>query len=350
LGNLTDNKHKRLLQELEALYSPKRSGSSQESEKAKILNGYLDEWLNKLQGSLGRETMVRYILEEDSGNLGIDPRELKQLRKYFGGTLPQQIKSKAEMLCHAFEKIFEISLERVILPDERLKEMLESPSPRAQESRGSQANENGPSSERLGTFANLICMICGAIRCQTHGHYLKEQEEIIYSDESDEENSSNEPLVKNIYLHQPLGMRYNDLLRKQDARNYQQLDQPEFLDTTKKPCSSDCYLRDGHHDTEFEWSADDKATVRSMLVSIPSYTQRPCCISFFLNLPCWQVDCEIKRAGPRDIPEQPVVGRTKKPDWYDNKRKVLKSDWMDQTSAHLHQERYQANPVRLKPS
>jgi len=54
---------------------------------------------------------------------------------------------------------------------------------------------------------------------------------------------------------------------------------------------------------------------------------------------------EYRKVEPEVLPRDSPLRRSKAIDWYDNKRKVLRGDWQELTTAHLHQERIQANPV-----
>jgi histone-lysine N-methyltransferase EZH2 len=120
--------------------------------------------------------------------------------------------------------------------------------------------------------------------------------------------------------------------------------------TKKSPCGEDCWMKARDSDPPYLLPTETKDAIEKMLISITNKNSRSCTIAFTLDLPCWQVyrSIEIHEEAfgeQSEEIEESSKARPKRPDWYDNKRKVLKGDWMDMTAAHLHQERCQANPV-----
>jgi hypothetical protein len=360
VGDVKNSFHRKLVKELDEAYSAKRSGSPERSEWTSKIRAYLDDWLEELDLGCDQPSLIRYILEEDSDDLQKSHKDMRILRKAFGGPLELGLMEMAKIFSEAFLNVFEVPLKDVILPDERLKEMLESAQKsnsdgslgRSQsESPRSQTNGAEHTDERLGTFTNLTCLICGAVCCQTHGDYNSLK--VPNSDDSEINEFGEKPPDDYNYTHQPLGMHYNEILRKQDNRLSKTEPESDVLisSSVEPPCSDECYHKFDYHGKTGEWKREDIAAVKSFLISMRPKGVRPCYISFLLNLPCWQVHCkmeEIKNSGPKTLPEQTPLGslgRSKAIDWYDNKRKTLKSDWQELTTAHLHQERIQANPV-----
>jgi histone-lysine N-methyltransferase EZH2 len=197
-------------------------------------------------------------------------------------------------------------------------------------------------SDRFSTYTNWTCLICGALYCQTHGDY---REETIEHSEDDEGDIDRPQKPKYNNIHQLLIMDYNDLLRKQDARlACKSQDEPEISRSIAEPCSKECYrIFDRETAKDYQVSPEQRVKIESMCISLQEHPKRPCDISFVLGLPCWQVDREIRtQIVLRKIGLPPGYIPTKKPDWYDNKRKILKDHWQDHTNAHLHQERWQS--------
>jgi hypothetical protein len=191
-------------------------------------------------------------------------------------------------------------------------------------------------------------MICGAVDCPTHGDY--QQYPVNRSeDEDDEDSDEREPEYS--YQRQSLILDYEAMIRKYDLRRLNRSQDFEYEGSTKHkaPCSDECYILIDYSDREYEWHQDEIGVLPHMLVSLTNKDRRSCNIAFSMDRPCWQVHSEIAayEADHPNAPEeiQETAARAKAPNWYDNKRKVLKGDWQEMTAAHLHQERAQANPV-----
>ena len=141
------------------------------------------------------------------------------------------------------------------------------------------------------------------------------------------------------------------MIRRYEIRRAKKSAEPEDERKIKhkQPCSDDCYRLVDYSDREYEWHQNEIDALPQMLLSLTNKDRRSCTIAFAMDRPCWQVHSEIA-AYEADHPYTPIeipesTARAKAPNWYDNKRKVLKGDWQDLTTAHLHQERAQANPV-----
>ena len=360
-GDVKSSVFKRLVKELNEAYSAKRSGSSEDNEMALRLSTYLDGWLEELDLGLDRQGLIRYILEEDGDSFGKSRKEINFLKKAVGSPLAPHLAEIAATFSEVFKTVFRIdSINAVILPDQLFKEMLEkanNPGPgissgRSQsESPKSQNSGAEHTTERLGTFTNLTCLICGAISCQTHGDYHRA--EIHNSDNSAGSDSGEVAAEEYDYNHIPISMHYDEILRIQDCRLSKDPSGTHLSvsKSTDAPCSKDCYRTFNYVGETAEMNQDLIVAVKSFMISMrPNIL--PCTISFLLNVPCWQVHWQIQdmqRFAPR-FPEPPRPSLSKTIDWYDNKRRTLHKDWQELTEAHLHQERTQANPVRLKVS
>ena len=357
-GDVKASVFNRLVKELDEVYSAKRSGSSQDNEMASKLSTYLDGWLEELDLGLDRQRLISYILEEDGESLGKSPKEIRLLRKAAGGPLATHMADIAASISGAFKTVFgTISITAVTLPDQRLREMLESANKPVLDStskRNSSHSESPKSqssgaqhgTERLGTFTNLTCLICGAICCQTHGDYHRV--EIHNSDESEMSDFEEVPMEEYEYIHQPVGMHYDEILRKQDGRLSKGSLQASLSvpNSAVAPCSDTCYLGFDYGGKTVELSRELMVALKSFITSMRPNVQ-PCIISFLLDVPCWEVHVKIQeiQIDEPNILETAFPSRSRGIDWYDSKRKALKSDWQELTSAHLHQERTQANPV-----
>jgi hypothetical protein len=342
--------HKRLLKELEEAYSATRISSSRETEKASGLRSHLDTWLKKLKVDCNQQDLMQYILNDDDScaELRLKPWDRKALLTSFGENLTPNVLESAAMFCEAFLNVFGIPLHDVILPTERVKEMTEAAGKSV--SKTPEKPSNAPA-DRLETYTTLTCMLCGAVDCPTHGDY--QQEEIKRSEDEDSEDSGapDKRDIECVYFRQPLILEYGAMVRRYKIRRSKQSAELEDEGRIKHkpPCSEECYRLIDYSDREYEWHRNEIDALPQMLLSLTNKDRRSCTIAFAMDRPCWQVHSEIAayEAGnpyiPQDIPESTT--RAKAPNWYDNKRKVLKGDWQDLTTAHLHQERAQANPV-----
>lgn len=342
--------HKRLLKELEEAYSATRISSSRETERASTLKSHLDTWLKKLKVDCNQQDLTQYILDDDDScaELRLKAWDRKALLASFGEPLPPKVHQSAEMFCEAFQNVFGLPLHDVILPTERVKEMTEAAGKSLSKTPEKATNTPG---DRLETYTTLTCMLCGAVDCPTHGDY--QQEEIKRSEDEDSEDSEGTEKrdVECVYYRQPLVLEYGAMIRKYEIRRSNKTAEFEYEGRVKHktPCSDDCYTLIDYSDREYEWHQNEIDALPQMLLSLTDKDRRSCTIAFAMDRPCWQVHSEIAAYEadhpyiPKDIPES--TARAKAPNWYDNKRKVLKGDWQDLTTAHLHQERAQANPV-----
>ena len=330
----------RLVKELEAAYTANSSISSRESERACRIRSYLNDWLESLDIGCDHNALIQYILNED--DLGLKSKDRNLLLKSFNTPLKPDVMEMASRFCRAFENVFDISLKDVILLDDRLKEMVEF-AKKIMDDETEQRVE--APADRYGTYSNLTCLICGALCCQTHGDYSFRAVQSEDSENSDTEGKEDEY----VYTHQRVAIEYDGLLRKHEER---QSNKPEVYSGHVAPCSDQCYLAlfQDLSTKDYDWDPWEIDTIRKMLVSLPNIEYRACSIAFILHRPCKEVYAAIQEEVQNGNPKSPLEspeGRTKRPDWYDNRRKALLTDWTDKTKAHLHQERTQANPVSI---
>jgi len=353
-GFLAQGAANKVMKELEDAYGAKHLESGRDLERASDVRSYLDTWLKELQIGFDQHQLTHYILKHDEDiedpRLKNKPWNRTTILKSFGEPLSQKIEKSAALFWEAFQNVFGFSLHDVVLPSELIRELLES----ARNS--SSRTPEKPScaqADRLGTYTNLTCMLCGAIDCATHGEYQQSTADRVdnESDEDDEELGEREP--EYIYERQRVYLEYDGMLRKHNLRK---LNKPPDLENEgrfkRTPCSDDCYLHlelSGVDDSTAELTQSEVDIISQMATSLTSSTRRPCNIAFTIGKPCWRV-CNL--IASYETPESDALkdvetpkGRPKGPNWYDNKRRVLKGDWQDFTNVHLHQERAQANPV-----
>ncbi|KAH8816363.1 hypothetical protein F5884DRAFT_219357 [Xylogone sp. PMI_703] len=336
-----DSARKRLLKELDEAYSGRRAGSSRDSERATELRAYMDAWLEQLDIGLDQTKLVHHFLGKGGNDFGLNRRDKKYLLQAHGGQLTQPDSEVARRFVRAFEKVFQFPLKDVILPNEIVKEMVEVGKRRAE----AQSAVNEAPVERLGTYTALTCLICQVLSCQTHGDYALQPLGDDLSSDAGELQNQERPREDYKYIQQPLIMGYEDILRKHDVRQANK-DPAEVEPQTVKhrPCGDECYLKVDPRDTSYEWPNSDIETLNNILISMTSEKHRACDIAFFMDRPCWQVQAYILKTEPRVLNIGGPWARVRRPDWYDNIRKVLKHDLDEMTTAHLHQEGGQANP------
>ncbi|KAK0122036.1 hypothetical protein ONS95_010301 [Cadophora gregata] len=327
-GTRNEANFSRLVKELEQVYSPRSSVTSRETEEISRIRQYLPMWLEELQLGFDLQALKHYLLlqNEESGELGIDRRQRRLLLESFGGPLDYRIGEAASNFCDAFETVFDIETQDVVLPASLLKEMIESAT-----------KKPNPTSNRIGTYADLTCLICAAIDCPTHGDFLHEP--INFSD-VDDEAPQGPPEMK--YNPKPLNLNYEDTLRR--FKHQIQDDIEPLPQNKKKSCSNDCYMATDFSDLDYEFDEEHLAILSQMIATYRHPNYRSCYIAYALNIPCWTVWAEIQQYESEhhaEEIEEPPHGRPKKLEWYDNKRKALRGDLNDYTDAHKHAERKQ---------
>jgi len=337
LGDVdTNQSHKRRLEkDLAEAYTAERSEPSRLSEQVSNLGAHLDYWLEDLDIGCNRQTLEHYILrqEEDIDDAGLGKKARKTLLKSFAKPLTTENLKMANKFSQAFETVFGLSLGKVLWPADRLKEMMEAAKASGRKSLDNPATASTGLETHLETYTALSCLICGAIECQTHGAYHK-----------DSEDDTEQAFKKQI------SMPPKELIRiyEEHLANNPRSDN---MDSYGEPCGKQCHQSmDFAHFPNYEFSQKTTDDLRNILFGWEEKTSRSCDISLGMGLPCWQVYYEIQKIEHERetrIPDEPLAGRVKRPIWYDNKRKELKAGFEDMTSAHLHQERSQINPVRI---
>lgn len=331
---------KKLVRELEQVYSPRSSETSRESEENARIRQYLPTWLEELQLGCDLNTLKHYLLQQDeeSGGLGMEPRNQRLLRESFGEPLGREARDVARKVCEAFDEVFGIHIQDVVLPASLLKEMIEA-------SRNEIAKRKpGPVANRLGTYADLTCLICAAIDCPTHGDFHHEA-----VDSSDVEDDGNERLPEMKYEPKPLNLNYEDTIRRYRSRVKKDIE--PLPEGRTKSCSDECYMATDFSELDYEFDEEHLAILPQMITTYRHPNYRSCYIAFALDIPCWTVYAEIQRYESENHEEEIEdipPGRAKKPEWYDNKKKTIRGDLNEMTIAHLHQERGQAVAVSHK--
>jgi len=287
----------------------------------------------KLQLGFDLQALKHYLLlqNEESGELGIEPRKRRLLLDSFREPLDYSTKEAASRFCDAFDTVFDIATQDVVLPASLLKEMIETVI--------ADKKKRGPVSNRIGTYADLTCLICAVIDCPTHGDFVHER---IDSSDVDDDGHGGPPEMK--YDPRPLNLSYEDTLRRYESRV--KVDIEPLPQSRKESCSDECYMATDFSDLEYEFDEEHLAVLPQLISTYRHPNYRSCYIAYALNIPCWTVWAEIQRyesEHPKKQLEEPLCGRAKKPDWYDNKKKALKSgDLKEYTDVHDHEKRKQA--------
>ncbi|PBP20068.1 enhancer of zeste 2 isoform a [Diplocarpon rosae] len=310
------NDWKEFAGDLESAHDVAMNESSRNIETASRIRSVLDLWLEELDIGLEIRTLQQYVLmythileDEEFLQRDLDQQALKTVLDSFM-PLSEATKQAARLFVEAFENVIDVALLDVILPTGIIKEMIDV------------ANKKPlPPSSRIETYTHYTCLICAAIDCPTHGDYSPDSS----------------------YPH-PLSLSYEDLLRRFKSQIPKDVSGCGRL---PKPCNNNCYLAIKHSVIDCEISDHNIAIIQEMLLVYKNPEMRACLIAATLNIPCLAVFAQIERIereGLGDDCEErsSFTERPKKLEWYDNRRKVLKTDWMNMTRAHLHQERTQA--------
>ncbi|KAL2060766.1 hypothetical protein VTL71DRAFT_9408 [Oculimacula yallundae] len=329
-----ETNHKRLMKELEQVYTPRPSEGSPESEEKARIRQYLPWWLEKLHMACDLNALQHDFLlqEEESGDLGMRPRTRKLLLESFGEPLAPATRKTAQMFSREFYKVFGMSVRDIVLPPAIVKEMIVASRSKAAK------KEYALSPNRIETYTDMTCLICAAIDCQIHGDFTHER-----IDSSDVEDDGQENLDEWKYEPKGLVLHYEDTIRQH--KNRPKVEIKPLPTHELEPCTNECYMVTDFSDLEYEFDEQHLASLPQMISTWKHPNYRPCTISSALNIPCWTVYAEIQRYESEqheEVVEFVPPGRAKKPEWYDNKKKTIKGDLNDFTTVHLHQERGQA--------
>jgi len=342
-----------VLRELYGAYSEKHNKCGRAFEKQELLRGYLDTWLKDIDHGIDETRLVQYIMTLDNWDVDMKRKYIDALQ----ADNPANLKS-CQHFAIAFQEVFQHRLADVVLGRkgtidklvEEAKQMLQ----KSKQSKGSDMasnnNMNGTSGSgvvKRDPYNSSSCLICGTFYCLTHGDY--KEEDIVPSDDSDADTDKPGKVETESSL-KPVVLGYDDLHRKHNIRTATlQQGKSEPSSVAAEPCSGECYLvHDWIKLRTFELTAEQHATIQTMLYSLADSVNRPCSISYLLDLPCWQVDNQIRtKITHRNfkLPQNHI--RTKKLDWYDNKKKILKRSYSEETLAHHHEKRVQVHPVRM---
>jgi hypothetical protein len=339
-----ESNKRRLENQLAEAYTAQNSEPIRVSEELANLRGHLDWWLEDLDIGCTKQTLEHYVLsqEDDMDEAGLGKKARKVLSKSFGPQLTNEKLLMAEKFSRAFENVFEFSLAKVLLPADRLKEMMEAAKKSPRKSLDS--NPTKSLTAHLETYATLTCLICGAIECQTHGYY-----ECPPSPTGNDSDDGADPPPDYQYEKKQVSMHPDEMIRRYEKRL---APRPKSIDAGDigmrgESCGKQCYqLVDARNDYEF--SQKQKDELRNYLFAWEEPESRSCDLSIAMGVPCWQLYEEIEKIELDRYsrsPEQSLSVKAKRPDWYDNKRKTLKQGFEDMTKAHRHEMRFQINPV-----
>ncbi|KAH6672436.1 hypothetical protein B0J14DRAFT_483403, partial [Halenospora varia] len=339
---------KKLEKEMAQVYGKDNQVSARDTEKLTSLRDHLGQWLQDLDIGCTQKDLERFVLEDNDEcmHFEIKQRDRKKVLNSYRNPLEPDVREMAMRFSNAFWNVFGIALGAVLLPPARIKELLESR--RKPSGRRSLENPESALTDDLGTFATLVCLICSAIDCTTHGEHTweppPESDNDLSDDEVETENREN-----NLQTQRRIVIpTSDDLIRNYEERLFfEGYELDEMVLDPKDACSSHCYAVNDTQRHDYNWDKKDLNDLAQMLIGFTEHDLLPCDLSVPLERPCWQVYREIKAcrsAHPREAPDQSSTARARRPDWYDNRKKTLKGDWQNMTSAHLQHQRYQTNP------
>lgn len=328
----TDADHKRLVKELQTQYADVKL-TNIEAERASQIGLYLDSWLLEHPDlALTEQVLQRHILQQ--GWATKNENKSRRILSSLGGNLSANVLRLVANFDRAFQSVFELELSDVVLPESHLNLLAKKLRP---------APEPAPSGQAVfSNFSDFLCLVCGLAYCQMHGDY--DHNPIDHLDEYGSKLGD----VEYEYDYQPLGNSYTDLVRKHELRTLNTEQDYEFRSSQDLvACTKTCYLSDDVDDVYEPWSREMCNTLKEFLRVFTNPDDQACNISFALNMPCWQVNREIRKClkRPSHIPKK--HGTSDRPKWYNNEKKTLGSRWEDETDTHNHEMGRQLNPVGL---
>lgn len=342
-----ESNKRRLEHQLAEAYTAQNSEPIRVSEEISDLRGRLDWWLEDLDIGCTKQTLEHYVLsqEDDIDEAGLGKKARKVLSESYGPQLTDQKLLMAKRFSRAFENVFDYSLAKVLLPADRLKEMMEAAKKSPRKSLDS--NPTKSLSAHLETYAALTCLICGAIECQTHGHY-----ECPPSPTGNDSDDGAEHPPDYQYEKKQISMHPDDIIRRYEQRFASRPKNVDVgdMDMGGESCGKQCYQSVDAR-SHYEFSQKQRDDLRNFLFAWDEPESRSCDLSIAMGLPCWQIYEEIEKIEPdreSKSPEQSLSAKVKRPDWYDNKRKTLKQGFEEMTEAHKHEMRTQIYPVCFK--
>ncbi|PQE15092.1 polycomb group MEDEA protein [Rutstroemia sp. NJR-2017a BVV2] len=320
-----------------------RNSDPRKAETISRLREYLSTWLEELDMGFDDSVLTRYFLENSSDQIQMRKKDKKAIVKVLGGSLSPSIVQTAKNFADAFSSCFDIELEEVVLPKTRVKELMEMINHVPQ---SSPKNIGNPTADRLGTTTGFECLVCHALCCPTHGEYaFREIYKNESTDDSDDSDSDESSKPEYEYSWERLSMHYEDTLRKHLVRerdNEEAWNPKNINQISSEPCGPHCHILKPDY-PPFKWTAEEDSTLQNILLTLKPKSNLPCRLSVFLDKPCIEIATQILHSAPRITKPYPV-GKARRTDWYDPRSKTLKHDWEENTIAHLHQERSQANP------
>lgn len=356
-----DSKHDQLMQELRDQYVTGRNEDIQDFERATKLRAWLASWLESLDIGLDQQKLKHYVLSLPGidEKLRIKDSELDMIRKYSSYSLDTQTKAMARIFYQAFHDVFEIRLEKVVLPKDQLKELMDKASTKRIGPSPQKLSSDG--FNRLGTYVELTCFICGVVDCPTHGEFEDKNLSDQGSDDNQEEESSRISISQRLKApekkheqfnqrqHSDLALPYSDTLARYLSQKHTRPEEQPLKDSG--PCSEECYMVNQYSERVYQLDRAAIAVIPDMLITLTDPKYQSCHIAFSLGVPCWQIHAEVikyLKSAPSDSHATSVpTGRTRRPDWYDNKKRTLTGNWKDMTDVHLHQKRFNSIAVRF---
>ncbi|KAG9249066.1 hypothetical protein BJ878DRAFT_150519 [Calycina marina] len=335
--------HNRTQEELEIAYARKEPKSHFDIERQQNICRYLPYWLEALNIGITVKNLEQYVLSQDNWDVKMKAKDVAAMKAWDSIHIPASFKT-----CLQFDKalieVFGWRVKTIILNEARQKELSHLAKMKRQEIKKRQTMASGSTkeaiAERLSTFTEWTCLICGVIYCQTHGDYREESVE-------DSESDIDQPQrPKFQYVHRQLVMDYTDMLRTHNLR-HEGSTQEDDNEISAPACSDQCYQAiDLAMQDKYELASESRVGIESMLTTLTSPVKRTCTIAFALGVPCWQVHHYILNLERREVPLAiPLkdLAKSKRLDWYDNKKKTLKDHWQEYTEAHLHEKRVQTH-------
>lgn len=330
--------HKRLVKELEASYS-NHGLSKREAELGTQIREHLASWLPTL--GLTTDVLQRYFLDRKPTEVRLHKALIKLILEDLGGPLTNIVARQARDFSDTFKSVFEIDLLDVILSESCCKEL----------EKNLNKSDEVVTQHTFNTFSSWLCLICGVPYCQVHGDY---QYNFMYSAEKQVSKDDSHD-TKYVYDYQPLGLTIADMLRNErrkepDAHSHRDNSSEIYAQHQHHPCNDMCHSKVPYGTSYDTWTKDKSLLLQEFAVFYLDPNTRSCNIAAGIDMPCWQVNLELRKLKKVSDPVVDTNERSTrkvqdKPLWYNNEKKALHYSWMNMTDAHKHEERIQLDTV-----